>query len=77
MVIIEGDRKFLEKPENISLEHMGIKYNLEFELINDQKIKVNRTYTPIKLNIMPDEYPAFRSFMLSVIEAEKSHLIIK
>jgi hypothetical protein len=77
VIIIEGDRKFLETPENISLEHRGIKYDLKFELVNDQQIKVNRTYVPVKLNVMPGEYPEFRAFMLSLVEAEKTHLIIK
>lgn len=76
-IMIEGDRMFLETPENVSLEYKGIKYDLNFEMINKNQINVRRTYYPQKINISTEDYPEFRAFILKIIEAEKSHLVIK
>lgn len=76
-VVIEGDRTFLEVPENVKLNYQDISYHISFTEVSEHEMKINRVYTPAYINISPEDYPEFRAFMLGVIEAEKTHLVIK
>jgi len=74
---IDGDRKFLEVPENVALTCQGNSYELNFDQISDNKMKVSRTYKSSREVVLPQDYEAFRSFILKVVEAEETHLIVK
>lgn len=75
---MEGVRKILEKPEDITLSYDGMHYQIQFELLQDGKLlKVKRVFEPVRKIISPEDYKQFRTFMLGVHESETVHLIIK
>jgi hypothetical protein len=73
------DDKFtiIESPENIHVEYNGNSYDLTFEKLNDQKLKVHRVYKVNRVNIAPEDFPAFKDFMTVVNEAENTHILFK
>ncbi len=68
---------FAEIPANVELEFMGSTYKLEFEKIDDQKLRVVRIYDPNIQNIPAKSFPDFKAFMTQIIEAENSFLVFK
>ena len=67
----------IEMPENVHEEYEGIIYDLTFEKLSDQKMKIHRVYTVNRRNIAPEEFPAFKDFMTKVNEAENTHVLFK
>lgn len=76
-ISIPADRTFIEIPERIHAAFNGNVYELNFQKLNDQKVKVERVYTVNRENIQPEDFPAFKKFMTIVNEAENTHLLIK
>ena len=66
-----------EIPENIHLEYKGSTYDLEFQKLNDSKLKVHRIYKVNRSYITPDEFMAFKDFMTKINEAENTNLLFK
>ena len=76
-VKVAGNRSFLEVPEDQTLSYKDNQYKLTFNQLDENTMTISRSYHAMKDVIEPDEYPAFRAFILSVIEAEQTQLIIK
>ena len=67
--------RFKETPENISLSYGGNRYELKFELLTNNKMKVVREFKPERKTIAPEEYEAFKAFLAKIKDAENTHLL--
>jgi len=74
---LEGSFKFVEIPENIQYEYQGTKYDLKFEKISDQQLRIHRIYSVNPQIVKAKDFPAFQEFMLKVIEAENTNVVFK
>ena len=74
---LHENNAIVELPENVHEEYEGIIYDLTFEKLSDQKLKVHRVYTVNRRNIKPEEFLAFKDFMTKVNEAENTHILFK
>ena len=68
---------FSEIPKNIHAEYNGCTYDLKFEKINDQKLKIHRVYNVNRVNVQPEDFAAFKVFMTKVNEAENTYLLFE
>ncbi len=76
-VNLDNSLKILEIPENIHLSFNGNRYDLEFQKINDQQMKVKRVYQVERKNISTKEFSDFKTFITKIIEAENTSLVFK
>lgn len=77
IVNLENPLKILEIPENVNLSFKGNIYHLGFEKINDQQIKISRTYNVERKNIDVNDFQDFKTFITKIIEAENTSLVFK
>jgi len=66
-----------EIPKDIYAEYNGCTYDLKFEKINDREIKIDRVYRVNRVNVQPEDFPAFKVFMTQVNDAENTHVLFK
>lgn len=72
---IDGDGAFKEVPENVNLSYRGSTYQLTFELIDKQNLRVKRSFVVNRDKIKSTEFDDFKAFMLKVNDAENSHVL--
>ena len=68
---IAPDKKFTEIPENKLLKFREHNYELKFELIKPNSLKISRKVNTSKENISTEEYKDFKKYVEDVIELEE------
>lgn len=68
--IAEG-KKFAEIPENKTLINKEHKYEISFELVKPNSLKINRRVTLSWDTIKKEDYPEFKKYVEDIIEIEK------
>ncbi|MFK7972427.1 MAG: tetratricopeptide repeat protein [Bacteroidia bacterium] len=68
---------FAEVPENVHLEYNGTVYDLKFLPLDERKVKIIRTYTVNRENVMAGDFEKFQDFITKLVEAENTHLVFK
>ncbi|RYU95789.1 transglutaminase domain-containing protein [Emticicia agri] len=74
---LDNPTKFLEVPENVHLTFKGNVYDLAFTKIDDQHLKVKRTYQAERKNISVKDFEEFKTFITKVVEAENTSVVLK
>ncbi|MFN3640572.1 MAG: transglutaminase-like domain-containing protein [Flavobacterium sp.] len=62
--------KFVEIPDSKLLQYKGHQYDLKFELMNDQELKITRNVYLSFENISPEEYISFKEYIEEVLALE-------
>ncbi|RZS93974.1 transglutaminase domain-containing protein [Aquimarina brevivitae] len=73
-IYIEKSQRFTEIPKNQSLSFKKHHYSINYELVNDNHLKVMINAVTDKENILPQEYPEFKSFVSAVLEAKEAFI---
>jgi tetratricopeptide (TPR) repeat protein len=68
---------FLEIPEDVQLQFRGYYYNLKFEKIDAQSLRITRNYKAPRIAFKPEEIPDLQAFLSKVTEAETTQLVMK
>lgn len=68
---IAADKKFTEIPESKTFTFKGHKYQISFELVKPNSLKVTRNVTLNWDKITVSEYPEFKKYVDDVIAAEE------
>lgn len=68
---IAPDKRFTEIPESKTFTFKGHKYQISFELVQPNSLKVTRNVTLNWDNITVSEYPEFKKYVDDVIAAEE------
>ncbi|MBA4849769.1 transglutaminase domain-containing protein [Emticicia sp. BO119] len=76
-ISLDNPLKFLEVPENIHLSFKGNIYDLAFTKVDDQHLKLKRSYTAERKNIRAQDFDEFRTFITKIVEAENTTLVLK
>lgn len=74
---LDESLQFVETPSDIQLKWEGFTYELTFEQKDEHTLIIRRAYDPFIKNIKAEDFPAFKEYMLQVIEAENTYLVIK
>jgi tetratricopeptide (TPR) repeat protein len=77
IVNLANNFSFIEIPQNILLEYKGSKYALEFQKLEDKKLKIKRSYAVNRQQINAEDFTDFKKFMMSIKDAENTHLLFK
>jgi tetratricopeptide (TPR) repeat protein/transglutaminase-like putative cysteine protease len=77
MVNLDNPIKLLEVPENIHLTFKDNVYDLTFTKVDEQHLKVKRSYQSERKNISAKDFEAFKTFITKVVEAENTSLVLK
>lgn len=68
---IEEGKKFTEIPENKNLKYKEHNYNITYELVKPNVLKINRKVTLSWENISKEAYPEYKKYVEDVLEIEK------
>lgn len=68
---IPENKKFTEIPTNKSLKYKNKTYNIEFELVKQNSLKITRKATTPWDDISVADYPEFKKYVESIIEIEE------
>lgn len=71
VIHIDEGKTFIEIPENQNIKYKNHSYELKYELIKPNSLKVIRTINVPFENISVIEYPEYKKFVENVIQAEE------
>lgn len=70
--------KFIELPKDEILSFKDMKYSIQYKLKSPDKLIVTRTFSNGRpQEILPEDYPAFKSFFEKIIKAEQKYIAYK
>jgi hypothetical protein len=74
---IQKENKFVELPENVQIKTYYIEYDLSYQKINDNTVKVIRKAKINLTNIPASDYTEFRNTVRKIVKAEDSNIVFK
>ncbi|MCL2597831.1 MAG: DUF3857 domain-containing protein [Paludibacter sp.] len=74
---LPAGKSLVEIPQNVSLECANASYALTFDTKQKGKLITTRTFKMKKDVVSPEEYPAFRTFLNQMNEADEKQFAIK
>ena len=76
-LLIDNGKRFIEIPENSKLSFKDHRYEITYELVKDNHLKVKIYSKPSSKNIDPDDYAEFKAYVKSILDAEKKFIGFK
>ena len=73
-IYIGKSEKFTEIPKNQFLKFKKHQYKIDYKLVNNNHLKVIIDAVTDKENILPTEYPEFKSYVSAVLEAKEAFI---
>jgi hypothetical protein len=70
-VYLEEGNSFVELPENVSLSYGKHRYTRTYELVSTNHLRVHVNAFTDKSDISVEEYPAFKAYVTSIVEAKE------
>jgi len=74
---LPAGKSLVEPPQNVSLACANATYTLTFDTKQKGKLIATRIFTLKKGVVLPDEYPAFRTFLNQMNEADEKQFAVK
>ncbi|BDS11885.1 DUF3857 domain-containing protein [Aureispira anguillae] len=76
-VIIGKDQTFVEIPKNVSLECKGLKFELSYEKVAENKLLVRKSFSTVRKQFGTEDYEALKTFFNKIITLEGQFLAFK
>lgn len=74
---IPSSAKFIEVPENKTLQYKNHTYSIKYELLSPNQLKITKVANPSWENITVAEYQDFKKFVNEIIQAEEQIIAYK
>lgn len=77
IINLNSNEKLEELPSDVSINKLGIQYNLSFSSSNTQTLSVKREMKTNRTMIDKADYKTLKSIAEEIIEAENTHIVFK